>query len=126
MVTLEDFRKELRADQFETLSDGDETVAERCLGKARTWLIGKTRPLAITLDETDAVTAEIILKRATYELYAFAEVEAMAKDKKQAATELARSQFGPGFDGEGYENGGVKQPLTSAVIISGPVQKKVL
>lgn len=126
MVTLEDFRAEIRPDQFENLTEGDDTKAERCLAKARTWLVAKTRPLGVAVNETDTAVREILLKRATYELYAFAEVEGIAKDKRLAALELARAVYGPGFDGEGYENAQARQGGAVAAVIKGPEPKKGL
>lgn len=123
MVTLEDFKLELSPEQYDINTQGSDATGQRCLDKARTWLTAKVRPLKVVVDESDPVVREILLKRATYELYAFAQVEGMAKDRRLAAMELARAVYGPGFDGEGYDNAQPRQGSAVATVVKGPENK---
>lgn len=87
-VTLDDLKGELKASTYGMLTGEDDTVGERSLEKARVWLKARLAEVGVDPDESDSVVRQILLKYALYELYSYAEQEAVAADKKDDALEL--------------------------------------
>ncbi len=100
IVTVDELRKSMRDYLYQQLTDQDDSIAERCIEKARTWLAAKVArcPGAVIDESGDVVCHEIILKRALYELYAQGETEDVARDKKEDAWELVKAKYGSCVD----------------------------
>lgn len=115
-VTLQDLKNDLKEYAYKTLTGGDDNAGELALKKARTWFKGKLAPCRIPLDEEDETNRQILLARAQYELYAFAQNEEVARDKREDAMELLRSVYGPCVDGTGYERGGERESSPAGAV----------
>ncbi len=87
-VTLTDLKAELKSNAYAMLTGGDDAVGERALEKSRIWLKARLTEIGIEPDESDTVIQQIVLKRALYELYSYAEQESVAADKRDDALEL--------------------------------------
>lgn len=117
-VTVEALRAELKDYNFEVLTDGDGSVADRAITKAVIWTKAKILAARGVYREDDPVIEQIVIKRALYELYSHAENEAVAQDKKEDAMELLRAVFGNAVDGTGYSSGASGQsPLPAAAFV---------
>lgn len=93
-LTIEDIKKELPAQDYRTVTLGDDSVAERSLTKASLWVKGKVASTGATFDEEDVIVKECILKRAVYELFSFVGQESRAKMKERDVEDLIESYFG--------------------------------
>lgn len=120
-VTYEDLKKELTDYNYKVLTGGDDSVASRCIEKATIWAKAKVIQAAGTFDATTTINREIVLKRALYELYAFAENEEVARDKKEDAFELLKAAYGNAVDGAGYTAGGSveQKPIPTGAVKRG-------
>lgn len=98
---LEELKGDLKEYNYETLTAGDDSVAERALKKAQVWLRAKLRTYGVDVDLSNEVIRQALIKRALYELYSYAENEEIARDKARDAVELLRAEFGRSIDGEG-------------------------
>ena len=89
-VTVSDLKERIKQHNYMVLTDGDDAIGERSIETARTWLMARLTEIGFEFpfDETDQVIREIIINRSLYELYAYAEQETVANDKKQNAREL--------------------------------------
>lgn len=88
--------KEVGEFTYSKLRGGER--GERCIEKAKIWLITRfkfcgRKPEEI--DYNDTIIKEIIAKRAAYELYSMSEQELTAQDKKEDALELLAGILGP-------------------------------
>ncbi|MBI4691704.1 MAG: hypothetical protein HY754_15805 [Nitrospirae bacterium] len=93
-MTVAELKQELKAYNYETLTGGDDSVAERCLQKAELWVRAKVRKCGVEPDLNDEIVKEALKKRFLYELYSYAENEDIAKDKKHDAIDILRSYYG--------------------------------
>ena len=101
-VTIEDLKKEISAYNYKLLTSEDDSVGVRCLEKATLWAKAKVIACGDSFDPEGEIHREIVIKRALYELYSYAENEAVALDKKEDALELLRAVYGTSVDGTGY------------------------
>lgn len=76
-VTADDLVKEVKDYNWDLLTDGNPSVADRSLDKARIWLKAKMIAADGTYNEEDEIQRLILIKRALYELYSYAEQEAV-------------------------------------------------
>ena len=116
-VSVEDLKAEIKAYNYEVLTDGDDTAAERAIEKAEIWAKAKIIQAKGEWDDEDEIIRLIIIKRALYELYSYAENEAIAQDKKEDAMELLKAYYGNAVDASGYSTSsdGQKPLATGAV-----------
>lgn len=112
-MLLEELKAEIKDYNYETLTGGDDTVAERCLSKAEAWVRAKLRTYGADVDLQNDVIRQALIKRALYELYSYAENEEVARDKAKDAVDLLRSQFGKSIEGEGEKAKG--EPVVHTV-----------
>ena len=94
MITIEDLKKEVGAYNYEILTQRDDSVALRAIEKARIWLLAKFQKCGEAPDFENEIVKTAWLERALYELYAIAEQEEKAKDKKENAEELLSALIG--------------------------------
>lgn len=104
-VSVEDLKAEITSYNFSMITGGDDDVAKRALVKATMWAKAKVLHVAGVFDPSSEINREIVIKRALYELYSYAENEAVARDKKDDAFELLRAAYGSGVDGTNQDNG---------------------
>jgi len=106
LVTVDALKSEVKSYTYAQLTEGDDTVAERAIEKARIWVSAKlARLLNADFDEDGNTTDyNIILKRSLYELYSYGEMEAVASDKKDDAFELLKAKYG-NIDGTNQPSG---------------------
>jgi hypothetical protein len=93
-VSVEDLKKDITAQDYLTLTFGDDTNASRALDKARLWTRGKVLSTGATADEDNEVVRSIILIRAVYELFSFVGYSDRAKAKEADAIDLLEAYFG--------------------------------
>ena len=108
MLSLDDLKSEIKEYNYQVLTDGKDCVAEKCIDKAKLWIEAKTKASGVILDYDDKLVEAIMLKRALYELYSYAENEEVARDKKQDAFELLKGflENSNNVDGTGYDGSG--------------------
>ena len=84
------------------------------------WAKAKVIAVAGVFDPDTEINRELVLKRALYELYSYAENEAVAQDKREDALELLRAAYGTAVDTSGYQQGGgtTSQPSPSAAVVT--------
>jgi hypothetical protein len=119
-VTVADLKKEIAAYNYDLLTGEDDTVAERAIQKAVIWAKAKVTAASGYFDEESEVNRQIVIKRTLYELYSYAENEAVAQDKKEDAMELLRAVYGDAVDSAGYQGGSETRPLPAGHVVSGP------
>ena len=119
-VTVETLKAELKDYNFEVLTDGDISVAARAIEKAIVWTKAKILAAKGVYRDNDLIVEQIVTKRALYELYSYAENEAVAQDKKEDAMELLRSVYGSAVDGAGYSSGSSGQSVLPAAAFVKP------
>lgn len=116
-LSVADLRAELQSYNYEMLTGGDDDVASRALSKAAIWAKAKVIAVSGVFDPDTEINREIVLKRALYELYSYAENEAVARDKRDDAFELLKAAYGSGIDGTGFASGGEAKPLAGGSVI---------
>jgi hypothetical protein len=94
-LVVDDIKKELPPQDFQTFTLGDDSVADMCLARAAIWIRGKVLQTGKAYDETNEVIRECVLKRAVYELFSFVGMESRAKMKLRDLEDLMESYFGP-------------------------------
>jgi len=94
MVTIDELKKELTSYNYEMLTQGDDSVAQRALDKAVIWVKARFAKCGKEPDFENQLVKEAVLKRALYELYSYAEQEEKAKDKKEDASHLLEGLIG--------------------------------
>jgi len=94
MITVEELKKELSHSQYRMLTQDDDSVAERAIEKAKVWIEAKFAKCGQKVGWELSYVQEALLKRALYELYAYAEQEEVAKDKKEDAEVLLEAVLG--------------------------------
>ena len=93
-ITEEDLKAELPAQDYETLTLGEDTVAVRCLLKAKIAVKGMVSSTGHVYDEANEVCREATLKYALYELFAFVGQENRAREKLEDCQLLIETAFG--------------------------------
>ncbi|WP_062429120.1 hypothetical protein [Treponema endosymbiont of Eucomonympha sp.] len=89
-----ELKKEITDQDYETLTQGDDRVALRCLAKAEIWVKGKILATGNEYNTSDEVIRELVLKRGVYELFVFNSYEERAEEKYRDLIELIESYFG--------------------------------
>lgn len=117
-ISVQDLKDEIREYNYEVLTGGDESIAQRCIDKAEVWARAKLIQAKAVYDEDDEILRLAVIKRALYELYSQAENEAVAADKKEDAMELLRARYGNAVDATGYTAGSVtaQSPLATGAV----------
>ncbi|MBQ6566844.1 MAG: hypothetical protein IJP62_03475 [Treponema sp.] len=93
-LTVEDLKAEIPEQDYETLTLGEDTVAVRCLLKAKIAVGGMVRSTGHVYDEANEVCREATLKFALYELFAFVGQEIRAREKREDCELLIETAFG--------------------------------
>ena len=94
MITIDDLKTEVGEYNYEILTQRDDSVALRAIEKARIWIVAKFQKCGEIPDFENEIVKTAWLERALYELYAIAEQEEKAKDKKENAEELLSAIIG--------------------------------
>ena len=94
MVTIDDLKNELTSYNYQTLTQNDDTIAQRAIDKAVIWVKARFAKCGKEPDFENDLVKEAVLKRALYELYSYAEQEEKAKDKKEDASALLEGIIG--------------------------------
>jgi hypothetical protein len=98
MLTITDLKSELTERNYRMLTQGDDSIGDRALIRARGWVMARFRAYGEDPDWNDDIVREATLKRALYELYSYAENEKVAADKRQDAVDLLAGILGRGSD----------------------------
>ena len=93
-ITVEDLKAELPEQDYETLTLGEDTVAVRCLLKAKTAVKSMILSTGHQYDEVNEVCRLCVLKYGLYELYSFVGQENRAREKYDDCMLLIESAFG--------------------------------
>ncbi|MGD1832502.1 MAG: hypothetical protein ACPKOP_04065 [Sphaerochaetaceae bacterium] len=115
-LSVADLKAELQDYNYQMLTGGDDDVASRALAKAVIWAKAKVIAVNGTFDPDTEINRELVLKRALYELYSYAENEAVARDKRDDAFELLKAAYGSGIDSSGYD-GSEAKPLAGGTVV---------
>jgi len=120
MLSVNDLKAEIKEYSWDILTEGDEGAGEDSLKAARIWIKARLRAAGIIYDsaveDTDEVVRQIVLSYALYHLYARAEQEAKASDKKAVALELMAAYLSapaakdPSAAGSGVPIGAISKP----------------
>lgn len=94
-LNVEDLKNELPEQDYDTLTLGEDTVAVRCLLKAKIWVKGMIQSTGNEYEEENEIVHEAVLKRALYELFSFVGQESRAREKAEDCELLIESAFGP-------------------------------
>jgi hypothetical protein len=94
MVTVDDVKKDITPQDYQTLTLSDDANAERAIEKAVIWAKGKIRSTGNVFDEENDVVKQIVVTRALYELWFFVGYPDRAKVKEEDAADLIESYFG--------------------------------
>jgi hypothetical protein len=89
-----ELKKEITDQDYETLTQGDDRVALRCIAKAEIWVKGKILATGNEYNTSDEVIRELVLKRGVYEMFVFNSYEERAEEKYRDLIELIESYFG--------------------------------
>ncbi len=106
MITVAYLKTQIKGYNFDTLTGGEDSVAEDCIRKAEIWVRAKLKSCGLEPDFDDDIDKEALTRRALYELYSFAENEDIAKDKKDDAYDLLRAKYGRCIDKDLSQQGG--------------------
>jgi hypothetical protein len=93
-VTVDDVKRDVTPQDYETLTLGDDAAAERAIEKATVWAKGKILSTGSPFDDAQEVVKTIIVTRALYELYFYVGYPEKAKMKEEDAADLIESYFG--------------------------------
>lgn len=105
MLTYVDLKAEVPEEVWENITQGDDSLGDRCINKARAWLSARLRPCGVTnWDESDVIIRQILLYRALYELFSYVDRESAAIDRRDAAEEMLRGAFGTCIDAANAES----------------------
>lgn len=117
-VSVDALRTEIKQYNYEVITGGDDAVAQRAIEKAELWTKAKIIQAKGEWDDEDDIIRLIITKRALYELYSYAENEAVAQDKKEDAMELLKAYYGNAIDASGYASGSpdAQKPLAVGAV----------
>lgn len=93
-ITAEDLKAELPEQDYETLTLGEDTVAVRCLLKAKTAVKAMILSTGHQYDEVNEVCRLCVLKYGLYELYSFAGQGSRAREIYDDCMLLIESAYG--------------------------------
>lgn len=114
-VSVEDLKRDVAPQDYDTLTLGDDANAERAIEKAVIWAKGKILSTGNAFDADNEVVKQIIVTRALYELWFFVSYPERARAKEEDAADLIESYFGSvrtkhGESGGGPAGGAVTPP----------------
>ena len=117
-VSVEALKSEIKGYNYEVITGGDDAVAQRAIEKAELWAKAKIIQAKGEWDDENEIIKLIVIKRALYELYSYAENEAVAQDKKEDAMELLKAYYGNAIDASGYTSGSpdAQKPLAIGAV----------
>lgn len=117
-VSVEALKSEIKGYNYEVITGGDDAVAQRAIEKAELWAKAKIIQAKGEWDDENEIIKLIVIKRALYELYSYAENEAVAQDKKEDAMELLKAYYGNAIDTSGYASGSpdAQKPLAIGAV----------
>lgn len=93
-ITVDDLKSEITKQDYETLTLGDDTVAVRCLLKAKIIIKGMVISTGNVYDEQNEACKLATLKCALYELYAYCGQEVKAREKQEDYELIIKTYFG--------------------------------
>ena len=93
-ITIDDVKGAIPPQDWDTLTLGDDTVAVRCLLRAKIAVNGMIRSAGGRYDETNEVCREATVKRTLYELFAYVGKENRAREKQEDCEILIESYYG--------------------------------
>jgi hypothetical protein len=124
VVTVSDLKAEIKIYNYNVLTGGDDDIAGRAIHKATMWCEAKVVAAGAVFDPSLPINREIVIKRALYELYSYAENEEVARDKREDALEMLRAAYGDAVDASGYQGGSVQQnPIPAVSFKKGRISK---
>lgn len=94
-LTVDDLKAEIPAQDLETLTLGDDTVAVRALLKGKVAVKGMVLSAGGKYSEENEVVREAVLKWALYELFAYVGQESRAREKQEDCQLLIETNLGP-------------------------------
>ena len=103
-VTVSDLKLEIKSYNYNLLTGGDDDIALRAIHKAEIWCRAKVIAAGSFFDPEAEINREIVIKRALYELYSYAENEIVARDKREDALEILKASYGSAVDSSGYSD----------------------
>ncbi len=121
VVTVKDLKAEIKTYNYSVLTGGDDNIALRAIQKATMWCEAKVIAAGSAFDPTLPINREIVIKRALYELYSYAENEDVARDKREDALEMLRAAYGDAVDSSGYQGGSVPAQNSLPVVKIKPI-----
>lgn len=95
IITVDELKAELPNQDYETLTLGEDSIAERCIQKAEVWIKAMVKSTGKTYDQKNTICKEATLKRALYELFSFVGMGDRAREKLEDSELLIESYFGP-------------------------------
>lgn len=122
-ITVSDLKAEIKLYNYNVLTGGDDALALRAIHKATIWCEAKVIATGSTFDPTLPINREIVLKRALYELYSYAENEEVARDKREDALEMLKAAYGDAVDSAGYQSDTAMSPIPIVNFKPIPVSK---
>lgn len=114
MLTINDLKNELTERNYRMLTQGDDSIGERAIAKAKGWVLSRFRAYGDDPNWDDEIVREATLKRALYELYSYAENEKVAADKRQDAMDLLGGVLGRASDEGGRVSSASVKPGSPA------------
>jgi hypothetical protein len=104
---VNDLKRDLTPQDYDTLTLGDSANAKRAIEKAVIWAKGKILSTGNAFDEGNEAVKQIVVTRALYELYFFVGFPEKARAREEDAADLIESYFGDikTKHGEGNERG---------------------
>lgn len=122
-ITVATLKGELKGYNYKMLTGDDDQVASRAIEKAVIWAKAKVIAVAGVFDPETEINRELVLKRALYELYSYAENEAVAQDKREDALELLKAAYGSGVDSSTNEGAPTSEGYATARVKEHPRNK---
>lgn len=93
LIKIEDIQTRFLSKDLQLITEGDTAVIERAINSAVIWLKANLSKTGIAFNENDSFQKEVAIKRALYELYAYAQDWEMAKENKEDAESMFYARF---------------------------------
>ncbi len=94
MITVDYLKTQIKEYNFEVLTGGNDAVAQSCIQNADLAIRAALRSCGVEPDYTDDIDTAALTRLSLYELYSYAENEAIAADKRRDAFDLLRGKYG--------------------------------
>jgi hypothetical protein len=114
-VSVDDLKRDVTPQDYETLTLGEDANAERAIEKALVWAKGKILSTGASFDADNDVVKQVVVTRALYELYFFVGYPEKARSKEEDAADLIESYFGS--IKTKHDNGSGPGPAGGAVVL---------